>query len=80
MNANVPSLRTRAPGVAAGGRTTAVHHGRGIHGRSATGATAQVRRDVGRALLVEAAVLLRSVLGVVDVQTTHVELFSHAGW
>jgi len=36
-----------------------------------------VRGDVGRTLAVEA--VLGVVLGVVDVETTHVELFSHDG-
>lgn len=38
-------------------------------------ASSQVRGNVGRALAVEA--VLGSVLGVVQVETTHVELFSH---
>jgi hypothetical protein len=42
------------------------------------GAAAKVRGDVGRALAVEAAVL-GVVLGVVYVETTHVELISHDG-
>jgi hypothetical protein len=41
------------------------------------GTTAQVRGDIGGALAVEA--VLRGVLGVVQIQTTHVELFSHVG-
>jgi hypothetical protein len=45
-------------------------------------ATAKVRGDVGRALEAAAtttttAAVLRSVLGVVYVETTHVELISH---
>jgi hypothetical protein len=36
-----------------------------------------VRRDVGRTLAVEA--VLGVVLGLVYVETTHVELFSHDG-
>jgi hypothetical protein len=43
------------------------------------GAAAKVRGDVGRALAVEAAAVLGVVLGVVYVETTHVELISHDG-
>jgi hypothetical protein len=41
------------------------------------GTSSQVRGDVGRTFAVEA--VLGGVLRVVQVQTTHVELFSHVG-
>jgi hypothetical protein len=66
-----------APCVTTRTRRAAVRHGgRARHGRRrlSTGATAQVRGNVRRALAVEA---VGRVLGVVQVQTTHVELFSH---
>jgi hypothetical protein len=71
-------LGSGPPGAVARGRTAAVHGRRSVvHRRGTAAATAKVRRNVGRALLVTEAVLLRSVLGVVQIETTHVELFSH---
>jgi hypothetical protein len=70
-------LGARSPGAAAKA-WAAVHRWGAIHRRRGTaGTTTKVRRDVGRALLVAEAVLLGSVLGFVQVETTHVELFSH---
>jgi hypothetical protein len=65
-----------APCTATDTRTTAVHHRRWatVHGGSTAWAAAEVRRDVRRTLAVEA---VRCVLGVVQVETTHVKLFSH---
>lgn len=77
---NVPALlrtRTRTPGTAAKAGT-AVHGRRAIHRGRTASAAAKVRRNVGRSLLVAKAVLLGSVLGVVQVEPTHVELFSHS--
>jgi hypothetical protein len=69
-------LRTRTPGAAAKAGT-AVHGRRAVHRGRTAGAAAKVRGNVGGALLVAKAVLLGSMLGVVQVETTHVELFSH---
>jgi hypothetical protein len=57
----------------------AVHHrGRAVHRcRAALGTTAKVGRDVGRTLAVEAVLVV--VLGLIYVETTHVELVSHDG-
>jgi hypothetical protein len=65
-----------APCTATDTRTTAVHHRRRatVHGGSTAWAAAEVRRNIRRTLAVEA---VRCVLGVVQVETTHVELFSH---
>lgn len=72
------ATRSWAPSAASETRTAAVYHRRwaAVHRSSLVGAPSQVRGDVGGTLAVE-AVALGSVLGVVQVQTTHVELLSH---
>ena len=73
------SARRRTVAVRTAHRRRTVEAGRRARCRAAA-RTSHVRRDVGRATLAEAAVLLArlgSVLGLLQAEVVHVELVGH---